>query len=276
MPWGKFNGNITKMKAASNKKKGAKKPKKVTKNVKTYVKAQIHRNIENKEINYSSGQIDMYNAANAAFGTQNTAPLTPSTAYMTIPQGNGEGSRVGNKVRVMKAILEIFMAPKPYDATTNAVPTPQDVQLFIYNVKPLQDSIGSVQAGTLINFFQNGSTSTAISGNSVDLLSDVNKDIYTLKMKRTFKLGYSQSSGTGGQVGFQYMSNNDYKMNIVRKFNVTKCFNKIIGWNDTSTTAYTKGVYFTVNPVSAFGAVQGGNQVQVQWQWRINLTFEDA
>jgi hypothetical protein len=64
-----------------------------------------------------------------------------------------------------------------------------------------------------------------------DILSPINLDMFTVYYDRTCKLGYSGSYSPSIQANnssnYQYYLNNDYKLNEMKKINITKYLPKI-------------------------------------------------
>lgn len=108
-----------------NKRRGkarprvARKPRapKVSKDVKKYVKATIHKNIENKCVQYS--QTYAFGGNPVTYPTLSYRRLTPGATSYSIVQGLGQGDRIANKIRVMKVMFRYILLPISYDLILN-------------------------------------------------------------------------------------------------------------------------------------------------------------
>lgn len=93
--------------------------------VKKYVKRAIHANVENKRSSFTTFQ-SFGSFANST--TLYARPLTPaSSGSLSIQQGTGQGERIANRVRVMRAMFRYTINPLPYDIGSNAFPTPTEI-----------------------------------------------------------------------------------------------------------------------------------------------------
>lgn len=237
--------------------------------VKSYVKSLMHKQIENKQAYYAaaSQNISSYNVSS----TMLALPLYPNSSYMSISQNVGESDRIGNKIRVVKAMFNYILRPEVYNATLNPTPTPQIVKLWLgYNkTTPLTQATGNP------NFIQTGNTSQALTGYLIDIIKPVNKDLYKIYKTRTHKLGHAIENGTGSSAVAGYQSNNDFKMNASAKIDITRFLQKNIQFNDTTNTQ-TNGhglfAYFTA--VRADGLTNAAYPVTMDW-W-LDFYYEDA
>lgn len=211
----------------------------VSAGVKKYVKKELHKNIENKVMNVA--------VANA-FGNilqnsnMNVFPMTPYTGYLVISQGITQNARIGNKVSTRRVMLNYCMVPKPYDATTNPLCRPQEIDMFLGYVKGTPSTLPV--ATDFNNLYQVGSTSLGPQGELPDLIADINTDYWVIKKRWRHKLGYADVTGTGASPGSQYYANNDFKFNVVKKLNITKFCPKTLVWNDASNTPTSRGLFF--------------------------------
>lgn len=184
----------------------------------------------------------------------NTYILTPAVTTVgsdgelydgiNMDRGTADGQRVGNKVRVKKAMFNIVCTPMPQDSVQNPSIRPLWCRIFFYRKKvnpgTMPPTVDMTSAG---NFFQNGITQVGFNGTVLDYNMMMNTDMYTYLGHKTFKLGFADYNGTGTntQPTWQYFSNNDYKMTYARRFNITKMLPKQFAWNDNGNvvTPYT-------------------------------------
>ena len=76
--------------------------------VKKYVKKELHKELENKSVFF---EITSFVGSWVGDITMKMTPLTPYTGYMQIPQGVGEGNRIGNTIRTRKVMLRYVITP---------------------------------------------------------------------------------------------------------------------------------------------------------------------
>lgn len=241
------------------------------KNLTSFVKRVISRQTEHKVAIFQQGfGIGGYFAS---FGNQ-IAALTPyNSVGLTIAQGTGQGDRVGDRIRTVKAVLRYTIYPNAYHATINPVPTPQNVRIWFFG----QKSSNTLLATNPPNFAQTGDSSTTLTGTILDLNRVVNRDVYTYYGHRTHKLGYSINQASGAATSNAQFANNDYKLNIQGYVDLTKWFPKLIKYNDTDQNPNSKLIMMLVESVNADGSAQttvGVTPANINYQ--ITYTFSDA
>ena len=245
--------------------------KKVSTAIKAYVKRTIHADIENKTIQVNSG---------TSFGNVqespdfNAYPMAPIAGIWSIPQGGTQGARIGNKIQIRKVMLNYILRPAPYDPVVNVLPQPCEVQLLLGFVKQQPTIIPT--GFEIASLFQNGSVTSAPIGSLRDIISIINTDYWTIKKRWTHKVGFSQNAGTGGLAASQYFSNNDFKMNIVKKINITKMLPKTFTFNDGFGTCTNRNLFFMFYAVSSNGSILGPTQLPTNIEFWIDYVFEDA
>uniref|UniRef100_UPI004048B203 hypothetical protein n=1 Tax=Polynucleobacter sp. TaxID=2029855 RepID=UPI004048B203 len=252
-------------------RKTIRKRSKVSTKIKKYVKRQIHKNIENKVVSINQ---------TLAFGNYlespdlNLYPVLPYSGFTSISQGVSSGSRLANRCKVMKVILKYVLFPKGYDAITNTSPTPCEVQMFLLNLK---QATGVLPTPTqLTGLVQLGATSTALQGNLADIaVNSWNKDVFNVKTW-THKVGFSIADGTGSYANNQFFANNDFKLNVVRRMDITKMVASEMRFDDNGSTHLGKNVFFGFQAVSALGGTFGSSVLPVQIQYWIDIIYEDA
>lgn len=235
---------------------------------------------ENKYTQFGWGIRYGYGADSANFygASGGTIALTPESSGLTIPQGTGQGSRVGNRVRVKKAVLKVLVQAYKYDGTYNPYPQPVCVQIFLWRPKG-DDSLTNARAITTYytggTFFQQAATSIGFVGSYYDWQNEVNHDKLVLYKKSIYKVGFSDNIGSGGVVASQYFTNSDFKYAHLIEMDVTKYFPSVLTFNDATTTATSHGVYMTIAGFDAAGSDPGANRIQFTYEPQINLTYED-
>lgn len=249
-----------------------KKPKKVSKSVKKYVKKEIHRNIENKVVSINQS-LTFGNITESP--DLNLYPVLPYAGYTSIGQGVTAGTRIANRCKVMKVLLKYVLLPVPYDATINPLPVPVEVQMFLLNLKQASGVLPT--NAQLAGLVQLGSTSTSLTGTLADIaINSWNKDVFNVKTW-THKLGYASATGTGALAANQYNSNNDFKLNIVKRMDITKYVAKYMRFDDSGATHLGKNIFFGFQCVNAGSmGVMGSTVTPARITYWIDIIYEDA
>ena len=239
--------------------------------VKKYVNRTIHSQIEDK-----SYQVQV----TTAFGNYvespdfNAFPCLPLSGIWGIPLGVSNGQRVGTKIKVRKLYLSYVLRPQPYDAVTNTNTVPTEVRLMLGYVKSNPSELPITT--DFAHFFQSGSTSIAPFGNLRDLIAIYNKDYWHISKSWTHKLGFAQNDGTGGSATQQFFTNNDFKLNVVKKIDITNLVPKTLVFNDSTLTTNTKNLFFMYYAVAANGATLGQFTLTNTIDYWLDINYEDA
>lgn len=260
---------VVRRKQSFKKKRVAKRT--VSLAVKKYVKKTLAVNTENKAVQINGG----YSFGNINESPDlNAYPMLPMAAFWSIPQGLGQGGRIGNEIKIRKLMLNYVIRPNPYDAVSNVSPQPCEIDLFLGYVRATPTTLPV--AADLSVLFQNGSSVSAPVGSLRDIISVVNTDSWVIKKRWRHKVGYSSANGTGALAGNQTFNNNDFKLNVVRKINITNLINKTLRFNDGNNQTLTKNLYFMQQAVSASGAAFAATQLPMNIEFWIDVQFEDA
>jgi len=197
-------------------------------------------------------------------------PLSPYNAYVTIAQGSTQGSRTGNKIRIMKAKLSLILYPQPYDAVTNTDVKPQIVKFWFVRPK------AQANATTLTtnNFFQNGGSATAFNGGLKDVSSVVNDDQYQLLGSKVFKVGNSVTSSPGTTAS-QLYSNNDYPISVIKTMDITKYLYKEYKFNDSDNTPVNDMTVMFVEAMNADNTAVPNGTWSANMSWRVSIDYVD-
>jgi len=239
--------------------------------VKKYVKAAISRNIEDKSVQINGG---------VSFGNVNESPdfnaypMCPLAGYWTIAQGVGAGNRIANSLRVKSAHLNYILRPNPYSATTNPTCVPCEVQLMLGHVKQKPSDIPL--PADISQIFQSGNSTYLPLGNLRDMIAIVNKDYWVIKKRWTEKVGFAINDGTGANATEQFIANNDFKLNVKKRINITKMMPSHFTFNDTNQTTTSKNLFFMFQAVGANGGTFGVTALPVNIEYWLDLVYEDA
>jgi len=243
----------------------------VSAGVKSYIKRTIHSQIENKSAQVNQ-QISFGSYAESP--DLNAFPMLPQTGYWTIGQTVGAGGRLGNQIKVRSVHLNYILRPNPYDASFNFNPTPCHVCLYLGYVKNAPSYV-PVNAD-FTHFYQSGSSSIAPFGTLKDTVCPINKDYWVIKKRWHHKIGYAINDGTGAQSGQQFLANNDFQMNVVKRLDITKMCTKTLTFNDGSGGITNKNLYFMYEAVLANGNPAGVTSLMCNIDYWIDFVYEDA
>jgi len=225
------------------KAKGTRKYKKSVKSsaaipaaIKTYVKKQIDKNVENKR--YTSDQ------SGVVSGDGNLI-LTPSSStlpqyYSLIPsisQGSTDFTRIGNHIKLVKAEVEVQMHLSGASVTAGT-DVPMNIYWFILRVRDSPDTINAADLNQL--FIANNAYTQYLSGSGYANCHKLNNDYFDIAATNypnsPCKLGYAAYTSS-------LYTNNDYSSCIKFKVDYTDKCDKLIRFNNTTTTALTHNWY---------------------------------
>ncbi|AYP28736.1 MAG: putative capsid protein [Cressdnaviricota sp.] len=240
-------------------RKGAKRVA-VSKAVKTYVKAQIHRQVENKVItDYQINQtIVTANSVTAPY----YVPLTPMIA-----QGVASNGRIGNVVTVVKGWIKGYVNLLPYNVTTN--PTlPLRVKLWLCSERSSNAAATLNQLPGVSDFFQNvNGLNGNFQGNMLDILRSPNTDNWIIHATKTMELGLTAQYGTFGG----YADNSKFQLPYF--FNFKKHLGKC-KFDDGSNYITNRNLFLIIQCVAADGSLaayqSAENHYTIRWE------YEDA
>jgi len=245
-----------------------------TKTIKSIVKKEIARNVENKQTSCYLNAVGMTNIGNNTVWSNagsGLIPISPYTSFVNVTQGTAQGQRIGNEIKTVKSVIKMVMIPRAYDGAVNPQPVPLDVQIIFFKVKG-QD------AGypDLTGFWQNGNSQTNLTGTLNDLIQVVNTDKFIYLGQKIVKLGTASYTGNGTSIPDQYFANNDYKFNQILKFDVTKYLNKNYRFNDNDAVPYGNTTWMMINCVRANGTSTQSNGLLGYYWFKQDFIYEDA
>lgn len=245
------------------------------KTVKAVVKRVLAREAEVKTVQEYNYGVNLYSPNYPTYDATNIFPLGPRQTTLPLAQGTGQGNRIGNRVHTRKLIVAGSLIPNAYNATTNPLPQPMDVSIWIFYDKSTPSANPTPAANG--DFYQNGSGSATFGGDTLDMISPVNTDRYRILAKKNFKLGWSNYEGTGAQPTNQNFTNNDYKMTCNFRFDLTKHYPKVVRWNDNGTsTPTTRGLWMMITPAWGQGTTIPSGVRPLGMQFMQNYMYQDA
>lgn len=256
---------IAKVRKSSRRKSS----KTVSTSVKRYVKRELHKQIETKS-SFVSNQITFGSALESP--DLNFAPILWYPAYHTLSIGAADGARIGNKVGIRRVMLRYVLIPMPYDASTNPTPQPVVVQLFLGRIKPAKSLLPGASDVALM--FNAGSSSYGPAGSLIDLNSVVNEGYWDIKKKWTHKIGFQIDKNIS--TTYQEYSNNDFKMFAMGTLDITKMVQKVVQFNDSTSTPQNGNLFFGYQSIAATGGPTGATVLNCRINYTINIEYEDA
>jgi len=235
-----------------SKRRYAKKTTRVSRRVKSYVKREIARQTENKIVATTS---DLSSILNYITDGQ--------FRYLNIPlsQGTGQGQRIGNAIRLKKAILRISMW---CSNTVANYSIPKYFDVYIVKLKMANDGVTTAESNV---FLQLGSTSTSYSGDPIDGLRSVNSDVWTPCYHKRFLM--INTTDVTNQQGYAGRTN----VNLV--INCTKWLKKLQRYNDTTSTPTNDNLYLAIGATFADLSVRA-QQVVGSYDSQFEYQYEDA
>lgn len=247
--------------------------------IKKEVKRVVSKNEEHKMwiFNFSDSLQCLQSTTAAIAGNYRVITPSNSTYGGNIAQGTANYQRVGNRVKISKAMLRIIASPLPYHATTNDKPQPMYLTLyFLRSKRNPTDNIDIAEAcGANANiFFNNGNQ--GFSGYPADVEYLINRDNFTLLKKKVYKLGLAAANASGSQAAYSYFNNNDFKYVVKKNINITKLFPKTIKWNadNVVNSTWTHLIYQVTS--AQVGALYANTQQPCTVQGSIQISYTDA
>lgn len=227
---------------------------------------------EKKESNQYSLNTPLPPSNNAGW-TTSSIPICPFATGFIIPQGVGQGQRVGNQIRTQKCMVRGILHPTSFEATTNNQPLPYEVRMVLFKDKFFRSGQPSAVA---IDLFQNGSTILPPQNDLVDMLLDFNRDRYQIYHDQILKVGNATYDGSGTLPIFQSFTNNDFSYNAKFVVDCTKFLPAVIDYNDGGTSPMSDTLWMIFLPVAANGSQLSANNTGLTMSWQASYEYTDA
>lgn len=246
--------------------RGAKKCK-VSHCIKKYVKREIHRNIENKEVlTYTSN----YTLVTGTSGSQMTNfPLIP-----TLSQSTANNGRIGDAVRIRRGIVSGTVHLKGYDASTNPRPMPVYVKMWVVRTFPIQAQGASIGTTYTDALFKGNGANLPPQGNLLDLDLPINQEKFrVLGRPRIVRLGVTGNGTLGPANSASWFDNSS--MTARFSFNWGKYTKKLLKFSEEDNYCTNDNCYLIFQTVYANGEEADGYQI-CQASYVNTMVFEDA
>lgn len=246
------------------KKRGAKKPCRVSKCVKKYVKRALHANVENKQIVVTN--------INQTITTVSAAVPTFVSLIGQISQGNTSNTRVGNQVKCVKGIIRGYLNYLPYNVSTNPQSAPLWVKMWLVSPKAINTNVLS---STVIatDFFDLGGAVGSFSGNMRDIIVPVNTEFWTVYATKTAKIGFSSQATGGTPISTQTWYDNS-PFTVPFTFNYGKHLKQVLKFNDASPTCTNRSMFLILQAVYADGTNTA--ITAAEYHYSNEFKYEDA
>lgn len=230
---------------------------------KKYVKAAIHKQIENKVI---VSNLANQSLPTALIGTDpwhfNLIPL--------IPEGNEQGERDGVIVTPRRCVIKGFVNLKPYNATTNPH-QPVKMKMWVVSNKQANRNSATLAAGAFDQFFEGGNSAFPFQGNMLDMILPVNKQYWTVYATKSINLGSTYGSTMSGTV-----VHDNSRFSVPFSFNIGKHLKTKLKFDDLDTNRATnRNMWLVVQAVTAEGST-GIAYVTSEIHYAYEFQFEDA
>jgi len=234
--------------------------------VRTSVAKTVQRAITN---NLEKKSYTVY-GANTSIATASGG--VPASLYcLPVPsRGTDNTNRIGNKIKVVYSILDMFINILPYNVSTNPLSTPVQVKIWICKYKLANVNLTS-STNVATDFFEINGANTGFQGNMLDMVLPVNEDAWTVLESRQFKIGAS-SATTGGAVGTSgYFDQSEMSKHVV--FDLTKYTGRLL-FNDGSNVPTNNNLFCFIQSVYADGSSSAISCAEVHYA--IKHKFIDA
>jgi len=163
--------------------------------------------------------------------------ISLTEAMDNIGQGTGQGDRIGNRITIKRNMFKGYIYAINNTLTGG---NPTNVTMYIGRLKA---GISTPTNSTIAQMFQAGDTTFSPTDDNRTALYQINKNLWTVFYKRTFKIGGATSTSANS-----IPANNDYKALVRFSIDVSKYHPRIVNYNDTNNISTNVGLYawFTI------------------------------
>lgn len=237
--------------------------KSVPRPIRKYVKAVVHRNIENKEhILYAANQ-------SITVGDVNTMTYGVIT---NLGQSADVSARIGNQIKVVKGIIKVCFNILPYNATTNNQNYPYWVKVWLVRDLKLTGQLATMDSTAFGQFFRGNGVSLGFQSNCLDTTLDVNKDRFRVLYSRLFKLG------TSGHVSGADNANGWFdNSSVCKQLTIpwSKHCKKQLKFDDGTGYPINENIYMVIQCIPCDGTNSAG-KTPIEMHYTNTCHYEDA
>lgn len=173
------------------------------------VKKVVHRMTENK----TWERVEVNKALNGAYSGTLSVDPTCINCLPWLSQGTGQSGRIGNRVRLVKNQFRGIINALPYGGSAT-YQAPIWVKMWVFSPKFFSNFDGDMGNLQWKQFFQVNNADAGFYGNTLDMLQNVNTELYTVHTTRTFQLNTALTGtisvsggvyqGTSGQFAHKF------------------------------------------------------------------------
>lgn len=241
-----------------------------TKGFSTAVKKVIHKMAENKCWERIQSNLPLNGAVS---GTVSVDP-TCLNCLPWISQGVGQSGRIGNRVRLVKnkftGILTMIQPAAGYTYFS-----PVYLKMWVFSPKAFTNFTGDMGNANWKQFFQVNNSDTGFYGNVLDMLQNVNTELYTVHTTRTFVFTY-QLGGFNPVTGTVLQSPSG---TCTHRFtiNLSKYVKDLRFDDDSSSRPTNKNLLIAFQTVNADGTTNGSvtNNNTIELNYLQECEYED-
>jgi len=245
-----------------------------TKMVKSIVKKEMAKDIENKESAYTNSGIGFFQLGVNTIISSYAVSLIPN-----VPVGTSLDNRIGLSVTTKRLLLKGFMRLNSSGASGDNpfVPGQYNVRMFIGRLK---QSFSGPLTSDFNKLLRTGSAILPFNASDgLSLCRSVNRDNWTIYYDKIHKIGVSQPSNNSATFNvLSGISNNDYKLSKLITIDCTKWIAKKLKYNTASDVTPTNtGLYIfggVVDSLASDTILSQGPPVVMEYD--VEYLYEDA
>jgi len=204
------------------------------------------------------------------------AASAPNNLYLLplILQGNTLGTRVGGKIRIKEAWIDICYNLTQYNSVTN----PQaGILVRVMVLKCLTVNSGVFANSNYLTIWQLNNTDANLQGNIADVLLSPNAEEYTCYYDATIQLNYS-SAVAGSSNGGQGLQTFDSQGCFTKKLRIdyAKFIKRELVFDGTSNVASNDNLFLVHQPVYNDGTQGSPTIIPVECHFVTHVRYTDA
>lgn len=230
-------------------------------------KKVVSMETEKKDIRGTLTNIAPVQAENANFDTQSV--IDTSVVLRNIPNGNTNGARIGERIKLTRFMLHGTV----YNKSDVALPVYLKMWVISDRFNPTNGNTGNIEdacrsglSQPSSSWFANGSSTSGMTGTLNDLNLDLDRNRWRLFKTKLFKISTSNPTG---------YHNNDFKLSQRFSIDLLKYHPKIVRYMDAlSNTWFTRKVYIVFQPVT-LDNIQDPTRGLVNVSYAINVRYTD-
>lgn len=182
-----------------------------------------------------------------------------------ISQGVTDNGRIGNEITISKNIFKGYVNCLPVDGLTNPSPADIYVKMWIVSIKSFTPLQAGPVASTWAQFFQGNNVGLNFQGNMLDLLLDVNQELFTLHKTKIIHLNQLNATGVSSRASV---------MTAPFYFDCTKYVKKV-KYEDTNNLPSDRSLYCLFTTVYADGTANDSTDSVVEYHGVHHCYYSD-